>query len=67
MYGPIFNEIRFVNPLHATWLENTISNHLLLSFVVQCYEDYNFLLESFKRERIKANIVMVDVNQTLYS
>lgn len=61
VFGPIMNEIQFTNPLHAIWLENTITNHLLLSFVVQSSEDYNLLLENLNKEHIKANVVMVDV------
>ena len=61
VYGPILNEVQFSDPLHMKWFENTISRNLMISFVVQCADDYNLLVESFKKERIRANVVMVDV------
>ena len=62
VYGPILNEVQFSDPLHMKWFENTISRNLMISFVAQCSDDYNLLVESFKKERIRANIVMVDVS-----
>lgn len=62
VYGPIFNEVRFANSLHAQWFENCISRTILLSFVTQCKEDYDLLLTEVRdRQGIPINCLIADV------
>lgn len=61
VYGPILNEVSFASPLHAQWLENSVSRNLLLTFIAQCPEDYNFLQQAIHTGAIKCNVAMMDV------
>ena len=62
VYGPIFNEVRFADSLHAQWFENCISRTILLSFVTQCKEDYDLLLTEVRdRQGIPINCLIADV------
>lgn len=62
VYGPIFNEVRFQSQLHAQWFENCIPRHVLLSFVTQCKEDYDLLLNEVRDKKgIPINCLLADV------
>ena len=62
MYGPILNELQFKERLHAQWFENTTSRNVLTSFVVECSEDYDFILSELREKRgIPINCMLADV------
>ena len=62
VYGPILNEVQFKERLHAQWFENTTSRNVLTSFVVECSEDYDFLLSELREKQgIPINCMLADV------
>ncbi len=48
--------------MHAQWFENTTSRNVLTSFVVECSEDYDFLLSELREKQgIPINCMLADV------
>ena len=67
VYGPIMNEVSFTHDNACKWFENTISRDIMLSFVTQCTEDYDFLIREVREKKnIRISVINVDVNTIQY-
>ncbi|KAG9409482.1 Structural maintenance of chromosomes protein 5 [Aphanomyces cochlioides] len=47
VWGPIALEVQVKEKLHAKYLEDTLQNYVLTSFVVECNHDYNVMIRQF--------------------
>ena len=64
VWGPVGLEMHVHEALHARFLEGLLPRWLLTAFVVECYEDYNTLLEAFSTgSNGRASVLIVHEGQ----
>ncbi|ETW03539.1 hypothetical protein H310_04967 [Aphanomyces invadans] len=62
VWGPIALEIHVNDKLQAKFLEDTLQNYVLTSFVVECREDYDTMLSALNEgsQRLGVNVLQLD-------
>ncbi|RHZ16766.1 hypothetical protein DYB28_010754 [Aphanomyces astaci] len=62
VWGPIALEVQLTDRLYAKYLEDTLQNYVLTSFVVECREDYNTMLRELNEgsQRLGVNVLQLD-------
>ncbi|ETV72523.1 hypothetical protein H257_12617 [Aphanomyces astaci] len=62
VWGPIALEVQLTDRLYTKYLEDTLQNYVLTSFVVECREDYNTMLRELNEgsQRLGVNVLQLD-------